>query len=313
VSAVASWFDVIASVVKQGSGLVIGPDKLYLLETRLSPILSRERLRDLPSLAQRLQVPGNAALVRDVIEAMATNESLFFRNEKPFEYFGNVVLPRLLAVAPSGSAIRIWSAAAASGQEPYSIAMVLEEHRNLIGSRPIEIIATDIARQQLERARRGFYSDFEVNRGLPEPLRARYFSKERGGWRINQKMRQRVKFQEWNLISDLRPLGKFDVVFCRNVLIYFDDGTRRRVLDAIADQMESGGVLFVGGSETLVGLSTRFAPIDGQPGTYQARPRPRGAFEWPDSAFEWIGDMPDKTYAGEQLGGTQIPDCGDPR
>lgn len=297
--AVSNWFDTLATTIKQGSGLVLGPDKLYLLESRLGPILSRERLRDLPALTQRLQSPGATALLREVIEAMTTNESLFFRNEKPFEYLGAIVLPRLAMLPSSSPAIRIWSAAAASGQEAYSVAMIVEERQRLLAGRPIEIVATDIARQQLERARRGSYSDFEVNRGLPPALRARYFKKEKDGWRIKEALRHRVRFQEWNLLSDLRPLGRFDVVLCRNVLIYFDDPTKKRVVEAIADQMEPGGILFVGGAETLVGLTGRFVSIDGQPGTYQIK-SVRGAAEWQDSLFDLSDDTKETTEPGER-------------
>jgi chemotaxis protein methyltransferase CheR len=226
-------FETFATVLKNRSGLVIGPDKLYLLETRLAPILKREHLRDLAALAEKLRSPANETLIRQVVEAMTTNESFFFRDDKPFVHFRNQALPRLLAARGTGSPLRIWSAASSSGQEAYSIAMILTECHASLGNRRIEIIGTDLARDQLSRARDGLYTQFEVQRGLPVQMLMRYFRKEEGNnWRISESIRGMVQFREWNLLTDLRPLGRFDVVFCRNVLIYFDQPTKTRVLEA---------------------------------------------------------------------------------
>lgn len=261
-------FETFASLLKSRSGLVIGPDKLYLLETRLAGILKREQLPNLASLADRLRSPGGEQLIRQVVEAMTTNESFFFRDDKPFQHFRNQALPRLQASRATGMPLRIWSAAASSGQEAYSIAMIISECRASIGDRKVEIVGTDLAREQIARARDGVYTQFEVQRGLPVQMLMRYFRKEETGWRISEAIRNMVQYKEWNLLADLRPLGQFDVVFCRNVLIYFDQATKTRVLDAIAQQMSSDGLLYLGGAETVLGITSRFAPLPTDRGVY---------------------------------------------
>ncbi len=274
-----TWFETIATLLKRRSGIAIGPDKLYLLETRLAAILKRERLRDLPALAARLRAPASESLAAEVVEAMTTNETLFFRDQKPFNHLRTSELPRLLASRPFGRSLRIWSAAASTGQEAYSIAMLLDECRAQLGGRAVEIIGTDIAREPLARAREGRYSQFEVQRGLPVQMLVKHFRKEENGWRICQALRDCVQFREWNLLSDLRPLGVFDVVFCRNVLIYFDQPTKTRALEAIAAQMAPDGVLFLGGAETVLGITDRFAPLAELQGAYHPVPRARQVSE----------------------------------
>jgi chemotaxis protein methyltransferase CheR len=264
----AAAFATLAELLKSRSGLVIGPDKTYLLETRLAPILKREKLRDLKDLAEKLRGRGSDAMARDVVEAMTTNESFFFRDGKPFEHFRTQALPRLLAARLPGTPLRIWSAAASSGQEAYSLAMILTENRATVGERRVEIIGTDIARDQLARARDGVYTQFEVQRGLPVQMLMRYFKREDTGWRIGDSLRAMVQWREWNLLGDLRPLGRFDIVFCRNVLIYFDQPTKTRTLEAIAGQLAPDGMLYLGGAETVLGLTTRFAPLPSERGVY---------------------------------------------
>jgi chemotaxis protein methyltransferase CheR len=257
-------FTAIAEVLKARSGLVLGPEKLYLLETRLAPILKRDGLRDLADLSARLR-PGST-LEREVVDAMTTNESLFFRDTKPFDALRKTVLPKQHAARPPGATLRIWSAAASTGQEAYSIAMVAADMA--LPGRRIEILGTDIAREPLERARAGLFTQFEIQRGLPMQMLVKHFAKEDGQWRIKKPLRDAVSFREWNLLSDLRPLGMFDVIFCRNVLIYFDPQTKRRVLDALARQMPADGVLFLGGAETVLGLTDAFRSVPGENGTY---------------------------------------------
>jgi len=261
-------FQTFASLLKTRSGLVIGPDKLYLLETRLAPILKQEKLRDLAALADRLRAPAAEPLIRQVVEAMTTNESFFFRDDKPFQHFRNQALPRLLAARSPGAPLRVWSAASSSGQEAYSIAMILTECRASLGDRRIEIIGTDLARDQVVRARDGTYTQFEVQRGLPVQMLMRYFRKEENGWRISEAIRNMVQYREWNLLGDLRPLGQFDVVFCRNVLIYFDQPTKAKVLDSVALQMPADGMLYLGGAETVLGITSRFVPLANERGVY---------------------------------------------
>jgi chemotaxis protein methyltransferase CheR len=261
-------FETLANLLKTKSGLIIGMDKLYLLETRLVGIVKREKLADLNALAERLRRPGCDALARDVVEAMTTNESFFFRDDKPFQHFRSQALPRIIAARPAGSSLRVWSAASSSGQEAYSLAMIVAESAAALGGRKVEIIGTDIARDQLARAREGIYSQFEVQRGLPVQLLMKYFKKDESNWRISEAIRVMAQFREFNLLSDLRPLGKFDIVFCRNVLIYFDQPTKTRVLEAIAGLMPPDGLLYLGGAETVLGITPRFAPMPQERGVY---------------------------------------------
>ena len=264
----AAAFDIFAGLLRTRSGLIIGQDKIYLLETRLVSILRREKLADLNALAAKLDRPGAETLARDVIEAMTTNESFFFRDDRPFQHFRAQALPRLMGARPPGAGLRIWSAAASSGQEAYSLAMILAENKVLTGGREIEIVGTDIAREPLQRAKEGLYTQFEVQRGLPVQLLMKYFRKEEPHWRIVEALRAMVRFREFNLLGDPRPLGRFDIVFCRNVLIYFDQSTKTKVLDAMAGMMPPDGLLYLGGTETVLGITNRFAPMPGERGVY---------------------------------------------
>ncbi len=259
-------FATISATLKTRSGLTLGPDKLYLLETRLAPLLRREGLRDLEDLAARLR-PGSR-IESDVVEAMTTNESLFFRDGKPFDLLGRSILPALHAARPASAPLRIWSAASAFGQEAYSIAMVCAELAQAMPGRRVEIVATDIAREPLRRAAEGLYSQFEIQRGLPMQMLVKHFTREGTQWRISDRLRNAVGFRHWNLLSDLRPLGMFDVVFCRNVLLYFEAGTKRRVLDAIARQMHPDSLLFLGGAETVSGATDTLRAMAGESGAF---------------------------------------------
>jgi chemotaxis protein methyltransferase CheR len=246
-------FAEIAAHIQARSGLALGPEKLYLLETRLAPILRREKLADLRALAQNIS--RNETLSRAVVEAMTTNESLFFRDNTPFQHLREVALPALHRTRPPGQKLRIWSAAASSGQEAYSLAMTVSEIPRLLEDRGVEIIGTDIATAPLERARAGRYTPFEVQRGLTGAQLARYFTRDGEQWRAAPALRAMVNFREWNLLASLAPLGMFDIVFCRNVLIYFDPPTKARVLAAIKRQMAPDALLYLGASETTMGIA----------------------------------------------------------
>jgi chemotaxis protein methyltransferase CheR len=260
-------FTVIADFVRARSGIVLGVDKAYLVESRLEHLVRNRRYSGLPEIAARLRAHPNSPLAEDIIEAITTNETLFFRDIKPFEHLRRQ-LPALHAAGPPTQPLRIWSAAASSGQESYSIAMTALEAG--LGSRPIQILGTDISAEQINRARLGLYSEFEVQRGLSAENLARYFSRTDMGWRINDPVRKLVEFRKWNLMDDLRPLGTFDLAFCRNVLIYFDIQTKRKVLDAIWERLVPGGLLYLGGSETTFGVSDRFEPCRGIHQVYAA-------------------------------------------
>ena len=272
-------FDILAALLMRGSGLVIGPEKQYLLETRLAAIMRDTGAADLDALADRLAAPGgrNAETERRIIEAMTTNESFFFRDEKPFTHFRTTALPRLIAARPPGARIRVWSAASSSGQEAYSLAMIVAEMRAQLGGRTVEIVGTDLSREQVLRAQDGTYSQFEVQRGLPMQYLVKYFKKDGLNWRLNDAIRSMVSFREWNLLADPRPLGQFDVVFCRNVLIYFDRPTKTRVLDMIARQMAPDGMLYLGGAETVLGITDWFEIVADNRGVYELTRKPARA------------------------------------
>ena len=265
-------FEAFATILHAGSGLAIGPDKTYLLETRLGPLVRREGLSGLDTLAAQLRSRVQSPLAREVVEAMTTNESFFFRDDKPFTHLRTQALPRLHATRPAGARLRLWSAAASTGQEAYSLAMVVAEGRMALGNRNVEILGTDIAREPLARARTGSYTQFEIQRGLPMQMLVKYFRKEGTQWQLAEGIRTMVGFREWNLLGDLRPLGQFDVVFCRNVLIYFDQGTKARVLEGISRQLAPDGLLYLGGAETVLGISNRFVPSGSDYGVYELAP-----------------------------------------
>ncbi len=268
-------FETLAALLQRGSGLVIGPEKQYLLETRLATVMRDNGVRDLDALAGRIQgqPAGSSEMERRIIEAMTTNESFFFRDDKPFSHARSMALPRLHAIRPAGANIRIWSAAASSGQEAYSLAMIIAELRPQLGARQVEILGTDLSREQVLRAREGVYTQFEVQRGLPMQYLVKYFRKDGHNWRLNEAIRAMVTFREWNLLADPRSLGDFDLVFCRNVLIYFDRPTKTRVLEAIARQMAPDGMLYLGGAETVLGITDRFEIVPEHRGVYELTKR----------------------------------------
>ncbi len=267
-----SPYETIARLIHARSGLVLGPDKLYLMESRLASLMLREGVKDLGELAARLgsapRTIRGTELAREVVEAMTTNETLFFRDAKPFTHLRQQTLPRLHRSRHASQPLRIWSAAASTGQEAYSLAMAFAEHRAMMPGRSVEVLGTDLACEPIQRAREGLYTQFEVQRGLPVQMLIKYFEKEERGWRVKPEIRATVQFREWNLLADLSALGRFDVVFCRNVLIYFDPPTKTRVLNAIARQIVSDGVLYLGGTETTLGLTTRFLPLAAERGVY---------------------------------------------
>jgi len=265
-------FTTIAQLVKARSGLVLTADKGYMLETRLATLVQEHKLGDLNNLAKRLRAPGAESIAAAVTEALTTNESSFFRDGKPFDHL-RAVLPTLAAQRPAGATLRIWSAACSTGQEAYSIALLLDEVAGQLGGRKVEIVGTDLSREVVIRAREGVFTQFEVQRGLPVRLLVKHFKQEGGKWRIAQALREKVRFETWNLLGDLRQLGRFDVIFCRNVLIYFDAPTKTRVLEAMCAQLAADGPLYLGGAETVLGLTDKLVPVPGQRGAY-ALPQP---------------------------------------
>lgn len=262
-------FDFICRILKERSGLTLSKDKAYLLESRLLPVARRWKLASFEELVKLVRARPDEALLQAVTEAMTTNESFFFRDNKPFEQFRTLVLPTLLKTrAARARTIRIWSAACSTGQEPYSLAIILNEAAADLAGWRVEILATDLSTEILDRAKSGLYSQFEVQRGLPITMLVKYFQQVGDRWQISDRIRDMVTFRPFNLLDDLAPLGSFDVVFCRNVLIYFDQQTKATVLDRIARRMPEDGYLFLGGAETVLGVTERFQLIDGERGIY---------------------------------------------
>jgi chemotaxis protein methyltransferase CheR len=261
-------YDYLRRLLKQRSGLVLSADKQYLVESRLLPLARKAGLAGLTDLVQALKAPNAEPRIAEVVEAMTTNESYFFRDKLPFEQFRDVIMPALLAARATQRRIRIWCAAAATGQEPYSIAMCLKElGRSTTGWR-IDIVATDLSVEVLEKAKAGIYSQFEVQRGLPIGLLIKYFTKIGETWQIAPELRAMVQYRQLNLLEGFNHLGAFDIVFCRNVLIYFDQPTKVDVLDRIARNTERDGYLVLGAAETVVGLTDSFKPIADRRGLY---------------------------------------------
>lgn len=297
-------FDFVSRLIKSKSGLVLSEDKTYLLESRLMPIARKRGLKDLTELIGALR-GGDRNLVEEVVDAMTTNESFFFRDTKPFDQFRHVVLPHMIKERASKRSLRIWCAAASSGQEPYSLAMILDEFKSQLAGWRVEIIGTDISREILTKARAGLYSQFEVQRGLPIGLLVKYFQKKEDQWQISADIRSKVQYKEFNLLEDFRPLGQFDVVYCRNVLIYFDQPTKSDVLARISALMPDDGFLFLGGAETVLGISDKFKPLARQRGIYQLN-RP-GAPEVDLTALEKVQAAGAAGGAGAAAGGLAFP------
>lgn len=262
-------FDLLAVLLKQRSGLVLTRDKAYLLESRLLPVARKWNMKSLDELAQHIRTKRDETLLREVTEAMTTNESFFFRDQKPFDKFRQLLLPNLLKSRAGRNTIRIWSAAASSGQEAYSLAMICAEESAKLNGWKVEILGTDLSSEMVEKAKSGIYSQFEVQRGLPITLLVKYFQQiSNDRWQIREDIRRMVQFRTGNLLNDFGPIGIFDIIYCRNVLIYFDQPTKGKVLDAMSQVMAPDGVLFLGGAETILGLTNRFKAMENEPGLY---------------------------------------------
>jgi chemotaxis protein methyltransferase CheR len=274
-----SAFGYVSDLVRQYAAIVIGPGKEYLVESRLMPLARDAGLEDVSSLVARLQLSQDDRLRRQVVEAMTTNETSFFRDRDPFTAFTQVVLPDLCRKRGANRRITVWSAACSTGQEPYSIAMSAVDHPLITSDWTVEILATDINEEILDRARSGRYSQLEVNRGLPASLLVRHFERCETDWRVVNPVRDMVRFKALNL-NEPFDLPFMDVVFLRNVLIYFDAATKAAVLQRVRRVLKPDGYLFLGGSETTIGLDDGFERV--VLGTATAyRPRGAGPVEMP--------------------------------
>ena len=263
-------FSFLASFLMKRSGLALTEDKGYLLETRLQPVAREVGLATISELVSKLRFGASEDLLRQVTEAMTTNESMFFRDNRPFEQLKTILLPTLKEKTSISKRIKIWNAACSNGQEPYSVAItLLEEQAKMVGF-GYDIVATDLDTQVLKKAQDGIYSQFEVQRGMPIQLLLKYFAKlDNNNWQIKDDLRRMISFRQGNLLASYAGMGKFDIIMCRNVLIYFDDATKRSVLERLCECLNPHGYLFLGAAETVIGLTDKLRSV----------PDARGVFE----------------------------------
>jgi chemotaxis protein methyltransferase CheR len=261
-------YEFLRKYLKERSGLVLSADKQYLVESRLLPVARSAGFVNLGDLVRALMLGNTGALMTAVVEAMMTHESFFFRDKIPFDHFRQTIMPALIAARSNTRIIRIWCAAASTGQEPYSLVMCLREMEQKIAGWRIELLATDLGNDVLEKARQGLYSQFEVQRGLPIQLLIKHFSQVGELWQIAPDIRSMVKYQQLNLLADFARLGRVDLILCRNVLIYFDTETKISVLNRLARSTASDGYLMLGAAETVVGLTNSFKVVPDKRGLY---------------------------------------------
>jgi chemotaxis protein methyltransferase CheR len=262
-------YEFLRKLLKERSGLDLSADKQYLVESRLIPLARRVGLSGISELVQKLKAGSAEALATEVVEAMTTNETFFFRDKIPFDHLRETMLPALLQARASRRALRIWCAASSTGQEPYSIAMCLQELSAALSGWRIEILATDLSQGVLEKSRSGLFSQFEVQRGLPIQLLVKHFTQTGELWQLNADIRAMVQHRQLNLLQDFGHLGTFDVVFCRNVLIYFDQETKIGIFERLARVTEPDGFMVLGAAESAVGISDAFKPHPERRGLYR--------------------------------------------
>ncbi len=265
-------FEALRAFLKARSGLALSADKRYLVESRLAPVCTRFKIENLSLLIREIKSGRSSALENATIEAMTTNETFFFRDKAPFDLFQDVLLPRFIKERATSRRLRIWCAAASTGQEPYSLAMLLKEASTRMPGWHVEIIATDISNEVLEKARAGIYNQFEVQRGLPVRLLVKYFAQKGDQWQIAPEIRSMVDFRYLNLIDDFSRLGQFDIIYCRNVLIYFDTQLKANVLRRIAQLMAPDASLVLGASETILGITDALSLDPAYRGLYSKSP-----------------------------------------
>ena len=261
-------YEYLRKLLRDHSGLDLSADKQYLIESRVLPLLRKAGLADIGELVKKMK-GGSASLTTQVVEAMTTNETFFFRDKVPFDHFRDSIMPEILQARGSRKSIRIWCAAGSTGQEPYSLAICLKEMSAALAGWRVEIVATDLSQEVLEKSKAGIYSQFEVQRGLPIQMLVKYFKQNGELWQINAEIRAMVQHRQLNLLHDFSQLGMFDVIFCRNVLIYFDQETKIGILNRLAKLNEPDGFLVLGAAETVVGLTDAFKPYPERRGLYR--------------------------------------------
>jgi chemotaxis protein methyltransferase CheR len=270
-------FEYLRGYLKQRSGLALTAEKRYLVESRLGPVCRRFKAGSIGELVAMLRTSRAIDAEKAVVEAMTTNETFFFRDKVPFDLFRDVLLPKALIARAATRRLRIWCAAASTGQEPYSLAMILNEMGSRVAGWNVEILATDICTEVLDKAKAGIYSQFEVQRGLPIQLLLKYFQQDGDQWKISQQIKSMVSYRQLNLIQSFANLGTFDIVYCRNVLIYFDQPTKTDVLKRLAGVVAPDGALLLGAAETVIGLTDALSPHPDHRGLYVPARAPAAA------------------------------------
>ena len=260
-------FDFVARLVKDRSGLVLTRDKGYLVENRLLPVIRGGKFKSATELLGSLR-EGNAELGDKVIDAMMTKDTAFFRDWRPFDHFRKVVLPNLVKRRAAARSFRILCAGVSTGQEAFSLAMLIRDYGGEIAGWKIEIVGVDISKTALTAAQLGTYSQFDVQRGLPIRTLLKHFTRRDESWALNGEVQGMVGFMHWNLLEDIFPLGRFDVVLCRNLLISFDLQTKFSVLQKLSRGTHDDGILYVGAKEPLTGISSMFRPVDADLGVH---------------------------------------------
>ncbi len=268
-------FETVQELVRRHAAIVLEPGKSYLVEARLAPLVRREGAASLAALVDRIRSTPFGPLHERVVDAMTTNETSFFRDLHPFEALRRVVLPELIQRRQVERKLHIWCGASSSGQEPYSIAMLLHDHLPQLRGWSVSLLATDLSEEMLARARAGRFSQLEVNRGLPAPLLVRHFTQDGGEWQLGEKLRRLVTFRPLNLVKPWPPMPPLDVVFLRNVMIYFDLATRRTILERIRRALQPDGYLFLGATETTIHTDDAFERVGiGRSWAYRLRGAP---------------------------------------
>lgn len=265
---------VLTELARRRSGVIIDPEKSYLVESRLGPVARREGFKSIREMVRAIATRREEWLIWAAVEAMANTETLFFRDRTPFEQFRNDILP---ALARLNRPVRLCSLGCATGQEPYSVAMLIEQERDRFPGLKADILACDLSERCLEKAQSGMYTQFEVQRGLPTRLLIKHFEREDETWTLSPRIRQQVRWKRMNLLNDLRGLGQFDAIFLRNVLNAFDAPTRKQVLEQVALAMPEEGYLILGQTETVMGVTDAFRPVTGRRGLYTRNPAHRVA------------------------------------
>jgi chemotaxis protein methyltransferase CheR len=266
----AQEFAYISGLVRRDAAIVLESGKEYLVEARLLPLARQSGVPTVSEFVARAQQRPEADVHRRIVDALTTNETSFFRDGEPFSAVTHMVLPDLLTRRAATRNLKVWSAACSSGQEPYTLAMVLQDA--LPAGWSFDIVGTDISTEMLTRAEAGTFSQLEINRGLPAQLLVRHFERDGAHWRVSSNLRRSVSFRRMNLAAPFPPLGPFDIVFIRNVLIYFDVDTKRSVLQRVSNTMRPDGWLFLGSAETTIGIDDRFERVvAGRTSVYRLR------------------------------------------